>query len=672
MCGIAGWFGRGPSFAGAPPSEDQRAALAHRGPDDFGAWQDEGVSLLHWRLSVVDLSPAGHQPMASQDGRYVLCYNGEIYGFSALREEIERAWSARDGASGPDPARRWRGHSDTEVIVEGLALWGLPFLARLNGMFALALFDRASRTLHLARDRAGIKPLYVWEGDRGLLFASEAKFFFRTRAFTPALSADGLAAYMAYGLCYEGHHALRGVRKLEPGEVLSCERGAGAAAPPVLRTSRLCPRPARRPVERTDEDAASALRAVLTRAVSRQLIADVPVGVLLSGGVDSSILTALASRELGAAQTTAFTLGYPGMGPDYDELDYARRVAAHLGVRHEVYLADQDDLVGAVERLVWHYDEPFADAAALNVWVLSKRMRSQVTVALAGEGADELFGGYRRYQFEQTVQRLGVATAGVSAVVRAAKLDSFGGVPRRVQVVLRALAHQDSASRYSSYFRSEIPLAALLKPEWRRTISVHPRIQDGYRERLPRETVGQLCLVDQQFWLPSAYLEKSDKGAMAHALELRVPYLDNEVVELANSLPDRQRIRGRRRKWLLWKAFHDLLPAEVFQRFKRGFGVPVAHWLRSELRDYYLSTVLSPEARLREYLELGIVERCFRDHASRRYDYSQLLWKCLVLETWLRHFERGFQPPAPLARPAPRGAEDGPPAFSLERAGTSR
>jgi asparagine synthase (glutamine-hydrolysing) len=643
MCGIAGSFGQALRPLGA--DDDLDGVLAHRGPDGFGRWQDDGVTLLHWRLAVIDLTPAGAQPMPSHDARLVAAYNGEVYNFQELRADIEREWARAPSATSATSATRhaWRGRSDTEVIVEGLALWGSEFLSRLNGMFALAVYDREARVLHLARDRAGVKPLYVWHQGERVLFASEAKFFFRVEGFAPGVDASGLTAFMTYGQCHDARHILPNVRQLEPGEVLSFERDeAGALA---VTRARLAPRPSARPVSRRDADAAATLRALLARVVGRQLVADVPVGVLLSGGVDSSILTLLAGRHLGSERTQAFTLGYPGMGPDYDEIASARRVARHLGVQHHVYEASPSDLVEEVERLVWHYDEPFADVAALNVFLLCRMIRSRVTVALAGEGADELFGGYRRYHLEKTLRALGPLGAGLCAVVRAARLDKVGHVPRRLQMVFRAMARPGAAERYSSFLESETPLAAILKPEWHAAAVVHPEIRNGYPDALRGEPVGSLCVVDQRFWLPATYLEKSDKGAMAHGLEIRVPYLDNDVVAFANSLPDAQRIRGNRRKWLLQKAFSDLLPDEVFRRFKRGFEAPVSRWLRKELREYYVDQVLSPGARVRRYVVMPTLEGCFREHAQGGRDHSVLLWRCLVLEVWLRQLERGFRKP---------------------------
>jgi asparagine synthase (glutamine-hydrolysing) len=640
MCGIAGAFGWDVRFRPDGLGNDSRTILSHRGPDSFGSWQEDGISFLHWRLAIIDLTPAGRQPMHSADGRFVLCYNGEVYNFQELRAEIEARW--REAGTG---VRRWRGHSDTEVIVEGFALWGSDFLGRLNGIFALALYDRDSRRLVLARDRAGVKPLYVWRGDGVLLFASEAKLFFQTTHFTPAISANGLAAFFTYGHGYGENHVLEGVRQLEPGEILTLNPpSSGRPALDVIST-RSSPRPQWRPVARDDPGAVGELRRILPAAVARQLVADVPVGVLLSGGVDSSILTALTARLMGPGQTMAFTLGYSGMGPDYDEIDHARKVAKHLGVQHFVYEATQDDLIKELERLVWHYDEPFADAAALNIYVLSRMIRSQVTVALAGEGSDELFGGYRRYHMEKAIRSLGVFGRMLGGIVRATRLHRLGWMPRRLHVLLRAMAKKGAAARYSSYLESEIPIESVLKPEWLGSVGVHASIKDGYPDDLDSDPVSHLCLVDQQFWLPGTYLEKSDKGGMAHGLEIRVPYLDNEVVEFANSLPDDQRIRGRSRKWLLREAFGDLLPPEVFSRFKRGFGVPVSAWLRHELSEYYQDLVLSPRARVRRYLQMPTVEACFKEHQRGAQDYAGFLWKCLLFEIWLRHFERGFQKP---------------------------
>jgi asparagine synthase (glutamine-hydrolysing) len=655
MCGIAGAFGWEEAARAAALDGDRRMVLSHRGPDSFGSWGENGISLLHWRLAIIDLSPAGNQPMLSADGRLVLCYNGEVYNFQQLRAEIEQRWNGM---------RRWRGRSDTEVIVEGFALWGPDFLSRLNGMFALAVYDREVRKLYLARDRAGIKPLYLWQGNGVVLFASEAKLFFRMPPFAPGIDVNGVAAFFTYGHCYGESHVLEGVRQLEPGEVLTFHQSRPTSPSLVAVSSRSRPQAQWRPVSRDDSSAAAELRRVLSAAVARQLVADVPVGVLLSGGVDSSILTALTARLLGPEKTMAFTLGYPGMGPDYDEIDHARRVAKHLGVQHHVYEASESDLIQELERLVWHYDEPFADAAALNVFLLSRMIRSRATVALAGEGSDELFGGYRRYQFEKAIRALGPLGRNLCGLARAARLTGVGWMPRRVQVVLRAMARRGAAARYSSYLESEIPIETILKPEWQGRAGVAASILDGYPDELGEGTVSRLCLVDQQFWLPGTYLEKSDKGGMAHSLEVRVPYLDDEVLDFANTLPDHQRIRGRSRKWLLKKAFEDLVPAGVFHRFKRGFGVPVSRWLRNELREYYVDQVLSPTACVNRYLQMPRLEVFFREHLRGAHDYSGLLWKCLVLEIWLRHFERGFQRPGP---PQPRHSNTRPTSPGPER-----
>jgi asparagine synthase (glutamine-hydrolysing) len=650
MCGIAGAFGCATPLRPEVLGHESEVVLAHRGPDSFGSWQENGVSLLHWRLAIIDLTAAGNQPMVSADQRFVLCYNGEVYNFQQLRAEIEMQWQRNrprqhELTSVTARSFHWRGHSDTEVIVEGFALWGMDFLGRLNGMFALALYDRQTRTLYLTRDRAGIKPLYLWERNGLLLFASEAKFFFHTQHFDPAIDANGLSAFFTYGHCYGENHALEGVRQLEPGQVVTLQERVPAGSARVVSITRSCPRPRWRSVSRDDVSTARELRRVLSSAVARQLVADVPVGVLLSGGVDSSILTALTTRLIGPEKTMAFTLGYPGMGTDYDEIEHARRVAKHLGVQHYVYEASQTDLIRDLEQLVWHYDEPFADAASLNVFLISKMIRSRVTVALAGEGSDELFGGYRRYQFEKVIRGLGSIGRSLCRTIRATRFDRVGWIPRRFQILLRAMAQKSAASRYSSYLESEVPINTILKPEWQRTIGIDASIQKGYPDELDSGIVSRLCLIDQQFWLPGTYLEKSDKGGMAHSLEIRVPFLDNEVVEFANTLPDDQRIRGSSRKWLLKMAFKDLVPGEVFTRFKRGFGVPVSSWLRNELREYYLDHVFSPAARVKPYLQMNNVEACFRDHLRGARDYSNLLWQCLIFEIWLRHFERGFQKP---------------------------
>lgn len=646
MCGIAG------SVDPEGSHEALSGILSHRGPDDSGMWEEGSLTLYHWRLAVLDLSSAGHQPMLCRLQRYVICFNGEIYNFLPLRDEIARAHAERDSIF------QWRGHSDTEVLVEGFALWGEELLPRLNGMFAIAIYDREEQTLVLARDRMGIKPLYVWQKGSALFFASEAKFFFGCRSFVAEVSPSGLASFFTYGHGYGENRVLQGVRQLAPGSSLTINLRSVAPDNTVgesidrsdLRLSRslfaLTASVGCSSSGRSEQDTVRNARSVLEQAVERQLVADVPVGVFLSGGVDSSILTALTAKILGPSSTKAFTLGYSGFDLDFNEVEEARAIASHLGVKHYVYEATSQDLINTIEQMVWHYDEPFGDAAALNMMVLSRLIRSEVTVALAGEGSDELFGGYRRYQVERLIRRLGPFSALAQKLVRATGVQRWEKLPRRLAILLRSLSHRTAGRRYSAYFESGINLTELILPEWHTAFDPRLRLEELYPDELDgAEPVAALCHADQQFWLVDTYLEKSDKGSMAHSLEVRVPFLDNEVVEFANSLPDHFRIRGRQGKWLLKQAFQEMLPERVFGRMKRGFAVPLAHWLRKELKVYFAERVLSNDARSKDYLETAVIHRYFDEHQKQIYDRSLILWYVLLFEVWLRLVENRFQTP---------------------------
>lgn len=650
MCGVAGIVQLKPGNVADPMDPARvRPILAHRGPDDFGAWREDGAELFHWRLSILDLSSAGHQPMISRDGRFVICYNGEVYNSGELRRESDAAWNrtAHDASSTDVRVAgggRWRGHSDTEVVLEGFARCGSSILDRLNGMFALAVYDRQDRTMWLARDRMGIKPLYIWENGELLLFASEPKFFFVHPSFSGAVNSDGLAAFFTYGHSTGRWRMLQGVRQLEPGETLRVKCGE----PP--RSDRFCVRPAWRAREWTDEKAVREVRAILERVVQRQLVSDVPVGVLLSGGVDSSILTLLTARILGPSSTQTFTLVYPEFGEDFNELEEARAMARHLGVQHHVVEASTTDAIEGIEKMVWQYDEPFADAAAVNVLLLSRLIRNHVTVALAGEGSDELFGGYRRYQVEQWFRRFAVPAALLSAAFRWANLQRVPYLPRRLQIVLRSMSQRSAGARYSAYFESGVNLLELIRPEWRSTIDLRETLELLYPDTLGCPPIAALCLADQQWWLPDTYLEKSDKGSMAQSLELRVPFLDNEVVEFANSLPDRLRVRGRSGKWLLKEAFRNQVPPGVFGRFKRGFAVPLSQWFRGELADYFEGRVLSASSRSALYLDVATLNRLHAEHRRGECDHANVLWQALIFEIWLGHLHRCFTAPETVPR----------------------
>lgn len=625
MCGIAGIVGEKRLGQEELKALALRMAdrLTHRGPDDSGVYVDSEAALSHRRLSIIDLSPLGKQPMRSACGRYVVAYNGELYNFPSLRDEMEK-----------DHQRQFRSRSDTEVLLEALSVWGTEALNRFNGMFAFALWDRDERSLLLARDPMGIKPLYYCVEGGTLRFASEIKALFADPDFNPRINLKGLANYFAYRHAVAPDTLLAGVHKLEPGQWLKWKDGKIAFG--EHGSSNIIPDAVDQHFK-TESEACEALREVIGDAVSRQLVSDVPVGIFLSGGIDSSVLSLLASQKLGAGNTRTFCLGFKGMGHEFDETKDAGDVARFLGTEHKTLVADVDDMLDALETMVGHYDEPFGDPAALPTMLLSRLTRQHVTVCLSGEGGDELFGGYFRYLTEKTL----AGYPRLTAIARyLGPLGIFNAISRRYKSVGGALAYEDFAGRtaYSLTIFGDEERKKLLKPEW---------VNSGYStvdviKRLdPDPSAGALSrisMLDRAFWLPGLYLEKADKASMAVSLEVRVPFLDNKVVEFANAMPDRYRIKGFAKKYLLRKAFRGLLPDSTLDKKKHGFSVPLSAWFRGKLGETFETKVLGPDARSAEIFERDYVSGLLERHRSGAADTSVNLWLVLLLEMWLRKF----------------------------------
>lgn len=641
MCGIAGTFeplGR----LGAAELEQRVSAMAdqmvRRGPDGSGTWVDDaaGIALGHRRLAIQDLSPAGRQPMVSSCGRFVLTYNGEIYNAPALRAELLAA------------GRRFRGHSDTEIIVEAVSLWGLDAtLARLAGMFALGLWDRATRRLQLVRDRLGIKPLY-WGAlsGGGIAFASELNALRRHPGWQPTLDRDALATYLRFGYVPAPHTIYRDVAKLRPGHVLTvADDGRVQADEPFWNLAQV--RAQARPFAGSEAAAVDALEQLLSEVVAGHTLADVPLGAFLSGGIDSSLVVALLQR----ASTTpvrTFTIGFSEDG--YNEADHARAVAAHLGTDHTELHLSPSQALDLIPGLPDVYDEPFADASQLPTLLVSQLARRQVTVALSGDGGDEVFAGYNRY-----LQAPAIARRLACLPVPARRMLGRGltGVPPGWwDALFRRLP-----GRWPSQPGDKVhKLARVLDQDcggiYRRLVSQWDEpdavvaggreyrgvLWDAETERQFADPVERMQYVDTLTYLPDDILTKVDRATMAVSLEARVPLLDHRVVEFAWTLPPDLRIRAGQGKWLLRQVLHRHVPPHLVERPKMGFGVPIDAWLRGPLRDW--AEALLDEKRLREQgLFLPEVVRTrWREHLSGGRNWQYPLWTVLMAQAWLdRH-----------------------------------
>ncbi len=641
MCGFAGFLRPG---RGVEAGEAERVAsamarrLRSRGPDDEGVFvaPEAGFAVGFRRLAVIDLSPAGHQPMVSADGRFVIAYNGEIYNAPDLRLELEAA------------GVRLRGRSDTEVLLEHLARAGVAAtLPRLVGMFAFALFDRERHELVLARDRLGIKPL-VWgrSGDR-LLFASEAGALHAHPAFVPEIDREALALYLRFGYVPAPRSIWRGLGKLPPGHYVRIDREGRDEMVRWWDLAAVCEAAADPAPFRDEEEALDAFEELLADAVARRMVADVPLGIFLSGGLDSSLVAALAARRAGAPVRT-FTIGFDD--PAFDESAHAREVARIVGADHTGRTCRVADALAIVPRLAGMFDEPFADSSAIPTALLCRRAREDVTVALSGDGGDELFAGYTRYADTIRIHRL---LANLPAGVRA-----------RIGAALGALAGSGIAE-----LGLGIPGVARLKPDeraaklgevadavperiMRAVISHHARperLLPGLREPLEepwrgglaprlRDLPERLQLADMATYLPDDILTKVDRASMGVGLEVRVPLLDHRVVEFVWRLPRGMRVRDGRPKYLLRRLLARHLPEHLFERPKHGFSVPVHDWLRGPLAGWVRELVTPERLHAAGPFDARFVRRLFEEHRTGRVDRRFELWNLLSWLAWHRHW----------------------------------
>ena len=651
MCGLAGFFGFSNAVARVGPRailRDMGNRIAHRGPDDADIWFDEavGIGLSHRRLAIVDLSPAGHQPMFSASGRWVTVYNGEIYNHAAIRVSLERAGLA--------PA--WRGHSDTETLLASIEAWGLEAtLERSVGMFALALWDRQERVLHLARDRLGEKPLYVGKAGPVLLFGSELKAMRAHPEWRGDIDRDALTAYFRYGYVPAPASIHRGISKLPAGTILSvAQADMHAASLPSARPYWSYEAAARsgavEPFRGSEDEALEELARLVEQAVSLQRVADVPLGAFLSGGVDSSTVVATMQAQSSDPVRT-FTIGFTDSA--YDESTHAESVARHLGTQHTRLTVTPADAMSVIPRLPTIYDEPFADSSQIPTACVSALARRHVTVSLSGDGGDELFGGYARYWNASPTVRVAGA---IPSPLRHALRTAIGMVPAAaIDLLARPVAHRipelrgDLASlklrRFASLLRASGP-----QEVYRHRVT-HWDPSDGlvlggtevptaYRndpQALADASSFEQWMMnaDALVYLPDDILVKVDRAAMSVSLETRVPFLDHRIVEFALSLPPSMKIRGHDGKWLLKRLLDRHVPRSLVERPKMGFGVPIDDWLRGALRDWG-EELLDPTRLRREgYLDTATVRRCWDAHQAGVARNGYRLWDILMFQAWL-------------------------------------
>jgi asparagine synthase (glutamine-hydrolysing) len=644
MCGIVGLW----QHSAETPRDALRAiatrmadTLTHRGPDDAGTWEDPdaGLALGFRRLAIIDLSPAGHQPMVSATGRYAMVFNGEVYNYAALRAEME--------ATGCAPST-FSGHSDTEVMLAAIEAWGLrKAIGQFIGMFAFALWDRKERTLHLVRDRLGIKPLYYGRAGDTLVFGSELKALRAHPDFKATVSREALALFLRYAYVPAPYAIYEGVRKLPPGTIATLTSDTEELSlSPYWSLSDIVACGQSNGFAGTEAEAVAAMDTLARDAVALRMMADVPLGAFLSGGLDSSLVVALMQAQSSRPVQT-FAIGFTE--ERWNEAPFARAVAVHLGTDHHELIATPEQAMEVIPRLPEFYDEPFADVSQVPTLLVSELARTRVTVSLSGDGGDELFGGYYAYTLGEQIRGLRRRLPGGMATVAVKALTAFptdvllagsGGSSRRLSADrLRKLA-------------DALPLAASpetlhrhLMSHWKAPTSVvrgaMVESRTAFDEMLPEGLNGtaRAMYLDGVTYLPDDILTKVDRASMAVALEARVPLIDHRLVEFAWSLPYAFKRDGGVAKRILRKTLDRYVPPALFDRPKKGFGVPVDDWLRGPLRDWAEDLLSEQRLRREGYLEAQPIRARWEEHLSGRRNWPTLLWTVLMFQQWRERWD---------------------------------
>ncbi len=619
MCGICGIYN---ASSGEPASqavlERMTRSIAHRGPDDSGFYRDGALGLGFARLSIIDLS-GGHQPMSNETGDVWLVFNGEIWNYRKLRGELQ--------AKG----HLFRTQSDSETIIHAYEEYGVNCVARLHGMFGFAIWDNARKRLLLARDRAGKKPLYYTRVDGDLIFASEIKALLHHPHVKREADTQAIADFLSVRYVPGPATLFAGIYKVQPGHWLLYENGS-------LRIERYWDftfgETERRPINEYIEGIQTHIR----RAVAERMMADVPVGAMLSGGVDSSIVTGIMS-ELTDHKVKTFAVGFDH--PDYNELPYARLVADHFGTDHYELVVRSSDLTAYWPLLTWHRDEPVSEPSDLGVYLVSRLARQHVKVVLSGEGGDELFAGYPKYVVDWLAKYYHILPAAIRDGMITPLLDHLPYSMRKLKTAARNIS-QPAPQRWMAWFGifngqlKEQLLAGSVKASidldasraFRRWLEQNPQ----------RDDLSAMLYLDTKIWLPDNLLMKGDKMTMAASLEGRIPLLDHQLIEYAASIPSDIKIRPFRAKYLLKRAFADFLPAPILTRKKMGFNVPTGIWFREGQRGFITSLLLSERMRSRGYFNVDFVARMLREHLEGRTNYQAQLFTLASLELWFRVF----------------------------------
>jgi asparagine synthase (glutamine-hydrolysing) len=633
MCGITGFWNPSGHWSAAELQDvvDQMAnTLRHRGPDDGGGWVEASMNLAlgHRRLAIVDLSPEGHQPMVSADDRYVMVFNGEIYNFRELRQQLEAL------------GHQFRGHSDTEIMLASFCQWGIvASVQRFTGMFAFAVWDRRKRLLHLGRDRLGEKPLYYGWGNGTLLFGSELKALNAYPRLQSAINRDAVALFLRHSYIPAPYSIYQDIYKLPPGTILTWNGQSPELTPiPYWSAKTVAEQGVAHPFTGSAAEAATALEQLLTAAVGRQMVADVPLGAFLSGGIDSSTIVALMQSQSDQPVKT-FSIGF--REDNYDEAQYAQAVAQHLNTDHTELYVTPDEALAVIPQLPTLYDEPYADVSQIPTFLVAQLARKSVTVSLSGDGGDELFGGYKRYFLGQKIwQKIGW----MPSIVRQSMAQGLAQVGPWLPAKLSAVKPVNQLHRATEILRIadadamyEQIVSHYREPEKLVLDSTEPPtlLSDRRQWAQLSDFTQRMMYLDTMTYLPDDILVKVDRASMGVSLESRVPFLDHAVVEFAWQLPLAMKIRHGQGKWLLRQILYKYVPPQLIERPKMGFNVPIGAWLRGPLRDWAEHLINESKLHQQGILHAPLIRRMWAEHLAGHDHWQDVLWNVLMFQAWL-------------------------------------
>lgn len=621
MCGIVGIYNLKGNSVDSLLLQKMTDSLNHRGPDDGGIYIDKNVGLGHRRLSIIDLSSAGHQPMTNEDGRLHIVFSGEVYNFQEIKEVLKSS------------NHQFKSKTDTELVLHSYEEWGISCLGKFDGMFALAIWDAKSQQFFLARDRLGEKPLYYYLDREKFVFASEIKAILQDHDVPRKIDHQGLVNYFTFGHSIAPDTIYQGIKKLLPGHHLIFQNGQ------IEIKEYWDPSIPDKKEDKGKDYYQQTIRELFEEAVREELISDVPLGVFLSGGIDSSSVVAMMAKNRVSPLRT-FSVGFDIAGSEFNELPNAKIMASRFKTEHYELFLKEPDLIKILNKLVYHYDEPFGDAAAFPVFCLSQFAKKYVSVVLTGEGGDEIFGGYRRYIVENNRYNLLVLSWLFKNNMFPMAIELLPGL-RRTKKFIETISIRDDLLRYTNWlsFFSKEMVSDLLKPG---LLDIRENPLKEYKKYFSRyqteNLLDKIMYLDQKIWLPDCYLEKTDKAAMAFGLETRSPFLNHHLVDFANSIPAKYKIKGIRTKYIFKEAMGSVLPKQILNRKKHGLSVPTNIWFRGKLKNYLFEIIFDKKTKSRGYFNFPHIEKLYKKYQQKNQPFDFQFWLILNFELWHRQF----------------------------------